>query len=116
MADIQLWPPVDMDPECVLLCTAMNTMPGIRTVESCCGHGREDEPYRIWFEAADLASLPPLLYWFMGCHCGFYGWRVMAKTDCAASPVYFMVEGPVGAFSEADEIAALILDAASSHV
>lgn len=98
----------EMDQECVALCDAMNLFPGIQTVESCCGHG--EMPYAIWFKAVDLLVLPPLLYWFDGCHCGFYGWRVIAKTDCGCSPVTFMVEGPMGeqAYHEAAEIAKLI--------
>lgn len=27
------------DPECVALCRVMNSLPGITTIESCCGHG-----------------------------------------------------------------------------
>ncbi len=54
----------NMDPECVRLCDAMNAFPGIRTVESCCGHGKK--PYRIWFKARDLLVLPRLLYYFDG--------------------------------------------------
>ena len=36
-----------LDPEVVALCEALNTLPGIETVSSCCGHGQR--PYRIWF-------------------------------------------------------------------
>jgi hypothetical protein len=36
------------DPEVVPLCQAMNALPGIKTTESCCGHGKE--PFRIWFK------------------------------------------------------------------
>jgi hypothetical protein len=111
MAGLELDPSVfklddNMDKECIKLCKAMNKMPGIRTFESCCGHGRS--PYHIWFLADSFESLPNLVYWFMGCHCGFYGWNVQVTTDCAASPVHFMVEGPIGAYEEADKIAGLI--------
>ncbi len=81
-----------IDEECIELCAAMNMMPGIHTIESCCGHG--DRPYRIWFKATGLRVLPRLLYYFDGCHCGYYDWRVIAHTDCGMSPVTFMVEGP----------------------
>lgn len=96
----------NMDPECVALCDAMNLIPGIRTYESCCGHGQS--PFWIWFDVKSLDHLPNLLYWFDPCHCGFHGWRVIVGTDCAKSPVHFYVEGPVGAFKEANEIARLI--------
>ena len=51
-----------MDPECIALCEAMNKLPGIRTTESCCGHG--ERSYHIWFKADGLESLPKLVYWF----------------------------------------------------
>jgi hypothetical protein len=92
-----------MDPECIKLCDAMNKVPGIRTIESCCGHG--ERPYRIWFKSKNLKSLPLLLYWFDRCHVGYPGWNVSVSTDCAMSPVTFMVEGPIGAYSESDDIA-----------
>jgi len=48
---IDKWPKPEgpgpaMDPECVRLCATLNALPGIRTTESCCGHG--DSRYRIW--------------------------------------------------------------------
>jgi len=97
-----------IDAECVKLCVAINLMPGIETVESCCGHGKG--PFHIWFITDNLEDLPPLLYWFDGCHCGFYGWQVIVTTDCAMSPVSFLIEGTIGeqSYTEADEIAELI--------
>ena len=64
-------PPSDMDKECVSICRAMNRVPGIRTVESCCGHGSSD--FRVWFDVDHLDYLPDLLYWFDSCHCGLWG-------------------------------------------
>lgn len=96
------------DVEVVALVDAMNLVPGIRTIESCCGHG--DYPFRIWFVTDSLEALPALLYWFDSCHCGCRDWRVIAKTDCGMSPVTFLVEGPVGAYEDADRIAAYIRD------
>ena len=103
------WSPLDdMDAECVELCKALNAVPGVRTDSSCCGHGRE--PYRVWFTVDDLTDLPFVLYWFDGCHCGHYGWRVIVTTDCGMSPAVFRVEGPVGeeSYEQANEIAALL--------
>lgn len=37
-----------MDPLCILLCDVLNSVSGIKTTESCCGHGKT--PYRIWFK------------------------------------------------------------------
>lgn len=44
-----------MDAECVDLCDALNSMKGITTNESCCGHNYQ--PYRIWFSADSLEPL-----------------------------------------------------------
>jgi hypothetical protein len=98
----------DMDKECARLCGAMNAISGVRTFESCCGHGRSK--FRVWFLAESLKCLPRLLYYFDGCHCGFYGWKVVAETDCAMSPVTFCVEGPSGreAYEQAEQIAGLL--------
>lgn len=44
-----------MDPECVALCDVLNTLPGIRTFESCCGHG--EHPFIVFFRADRHTSL-----------------------------------------------------------
>lgn len=101
-------PPSGMDAECIELCEAMNLLPGIQTIESCCGHGTDN--YRIWFQAAGLKYLPRLIYWFSPCHSGIYHWQVIAHTDCGMSPVTFMLEGTIGeqAYAESKELARLI--------
>ncbi len=95
--------PDDIDPECRALCEALNRLPGIRTTESCCGHG--ESPFRIWFMADSLDALPRVAYWFDGCHSGEYDWRIIASTDCGMSPISFMAEGPVGDYAGAEIIA-----------
>ncbi|KKN66614.1 hypothetical protein LCGC14_0469490 [marine sediment metagenome] len=40
--------PSNLDKACESLYIALNSLPGIKTKESCCGHGKC--PYRIWFE------------------------------------------------------------------
>ena len=98
--------PSDIDKECVHICDAMNQVPGIETIESCCGHG--ERPFHIWFRAENLGCLPDLLYFFDGCHSGCYHWRICAATDCGRSPAKFLVEGPIGA--QAYEEAVVIAD------
>jgi len=49
-----------MDKEVINLCDALNKLPGVRTVESCCGHGKQ--PFRIWIKVKDLSNLPPVAY------------------------------------------------------
>lgn len=44
-----------MDAECVHLCDALNSMKGVTTNESCCGHNYQ--PYRIWFTCDSLEPL-----------------------------------------------------------
>jgi len=95
-----------MDKECISLCKAINSISGLQTTESCCGHG--DTPFRVWFTTEDLDALPDLLYWLNYCHSGCSGWQVTVTTDCVKSPVSFCIEGPVGAYKEAEKIASLI--------
>ena len=40
-----------MDKECLELCDAMNALPGIRTIESCCGHS--GSPFSIFFRVVE---------------------------------------------------------------
>jgi hypothetical protein len=44
-----------MDPECIEICDALNEIPGIETMESCCGHGKFR--FSVWFKASDLSPL-----------------------------------------------------------
>ena len=98
--------PEDLDPECYELCVAINELDGIKTTESCCGHGKT--PFHVWFEAEAIADLDDLLYWFSWCHCGYRGWQVIVYTDCIKTGARFLIEGPVGGYTEANTIAALI--------
>lgn len=47
--------PMPMDAECVKLCDALNGMPGIMTIDSCCGHG--ERPFFVTFAAASMDAL-----------------------------------------------------------
>lgn len=100
--------PDDLDPEVRELCEAINALPGVATIESCCGHGKQ--PFRIWVHPAEPDDLLPLLWATDRCHSGQPGWRVVVYTDCAASFVTWMLEGPAGAYRAADAIAAVIRD------
>lgn len=78
-----------MDKECIDICKAINQIPGIRTVESCCGH--DERQYHIWFKVDNLEHLPLLLFYCDPCHVGFR-WNCLATSDCAMSPVTFLLE------------------------
>lgn len=64
-----------MDEECIHLCDALNCLPGVKTRESCCGHG--DRPFTIWFSCTSDISLRFLgrcidrRYWEFGSN-----WRI----------------------------------------
>ena len=99
----------NIDKQCRSLCKAINSISGLRTTSSCCGHGLQK--YRIWFRAIRVNNLIDLLYWIDECHCGFREWEVIASTDCAKNGVHFCLQGQQGelAYKEADRIAELIL-------
>jgi len=102
-------PPDDLDPECLDLCTAINEcVPGVVTVESCCGHG--ERPFAIWVHADSLDSLPPLLYFLDDCHTGLPGWSMTVYTDCGGGQAFLRIDGPAGAFEAADKIACHLRD------
>ena len=44
-----------MDPECIELCDALNDIDDVKTVESCCGHGRHG--FWILFKADSFKPL-----------------------------------------------------------
>lgn len=100
-----------LDPEVVNLVLALNSFPGIHTTESCCGHRQ----HRFWicFEARDLGSLPPLLYWFRHVHeeHDYHSWSVEAHTNKDQDIVLFRLTGPSGeeGYAQANELAKLIL-------
>lgn len=47
------------DPEVVELCDALNMIPTVRTLESCCGHGKE--PFLVWFTCTNMKFM-----WVLG--------------------------------------------------
>jgi hypothetical protein len=106
--------PSDMDPECVGLCEALNTLPGVTTLESCSGHG--EEPYRIWLKVERLRNLPLVAYWLQPCHSDVMRkWFMYVNPHCTVRTLYgddpavdFVVEGPAGAFDDAEQIAEAI--------
>lgn len=44
-----------MDEECVELCNALNSLSGVETKESCCGHCKDN--YKIFFSCHNNSSL-----------------------------------------------------------
>lgn len=90
--------PQDLDSACYNLCVALNYLPGIKTTDSCCGHGEAE--YRIWFKM-DSSSMGAVI--LSRCLSGRYYnyapgelrrdpvWRVyLADTE---GPVNFLLEG-----------------------
>jgi hypothetical protein len=81
-----------MDKECVDLCDTLNSMKGIETVESCCGHN--DRPYRIFFKCYDLSALRFLQSCIDGRYWG-YGdeWRITTYiSDIGPEQLTFILE------------------------
>jgi hypothetical protein len=90
-----------MDEECITLCDAMNSLPGIETLESCCGHGKNE--YRIWFNAKNNKHLSILLDIINGCHY----WNCFVNIDCDMKLFYKLQSRKIGdiAYIEAHDIA-----------
>lgn len=81
--------PEDMDVECITICDALNALPGIATIESCCGHG--EHPHRIFFTAILIEHMYPILQ-----SGSSRAWSVEARWANGNNAIYFMLEGPVG--------------------
>jgi len=83
--------PEGMDAECVDLCSTINKIEGVRTQESCCGHG--ENPFRIWVDTNELDRHFALLLWALDkCHTGVPSWRCTAYTDCLGDDVSLLIE------------------------
>jgi len=111
---MQAWPPVDLDPECRLLCEAVNSLSGLRTYESCCGHGIH--PFWVFFYARGgqaVYSLADLGFWLDKRHCGISGWHceldAPEQTWRGRRRSSFLIVGPPGDYEGANEIASLII-------
>ena len=83
----------DFDQECLTLCDALNCIPGIRTFESCCGHGKH--PFGIWMTAESINALYPLARCTQA-HTTSLTWILEVQdTDTQDMPVIFYLHSPV---------------------
>src|SRR5437867_4299076 len=110
-----------MDKEIIPLCDAINTLPGLETVQSCYGH--EKFPMRIFFAFKgksmnrSLESLGMLHYsirHYDNKDCHLKRWRIEAQSDCAAMPAYFMIESittGIEAYKDSLKIAKMLKNA-----
>jgi hypothetical protein len=95
----------------VAMVLALNSFDGVRTTESCCGHGHH--AFTIEFSVEKIEDLLPLLYWFRKGGIPEHphtDWEIRVSTD-AAERIEFQLKGPRGdrAYKEAVEIAEAIL-------
>ena len=106
--------PDDMDPECINICNAINELPCIQTVESCCWHG--NHPFRIWIhirKGYEEHHLADLLWSLDKCHTGVSSWHCTIYTDCVGDRVSYLIESESEgsqAYAEADVIADTVRD------
>lgn len=88
-------PPDNMDPECVELCKAMNALPGIKTYESCCGHG--EYPFWVWFDVTDFEARGLLTLSRLLCRNYFSefaeNWQVVMDHRDTGPQLCFRLEG-----------------------
>lgn len=78
--------PSDMDPECISLCSKLNELDGIETVESCCGHLKNT--YDIWFTCQDFVSLAILSRAVDKRYAGTNKLWVVLSETCDNRPTY----------------------------
>jgi len=82
-----------IDKECISLCNTLNSIPGIKTFESCCGHG--EAPFRIWFTAEKIEDLlVPIISTNTT-----PGYSIIIEFTESPLKVIFLLEGPVGEYN-----------------
>jgi len=81
--------PSDMDVECIPLCDALNSLPGIQTSESCCGHGSHN--FGVAFKCNSFESLAKIAEL-----CHDYDWFIEVVWENGSETLYFWLEGPIG--------------------
>jgi hypothetical protein len=103
-----------LDKECINLVGALNSIRGIQTRESCCGHA--EESFYVIFKIKKLESLIYLLksidnkYWENMKSRGFKNWNCsVVSPEKIGRPILFKLDsgslvGPV-AYKQADKIA-----------
>lgn len=97
--------PDDIDPESIALCDALNSLPGIRTCSSCCGHGKRS--HRVFFTADNPQDVEPIRQAIEG-----RAWRIEQARRKGVDILYFMLQGPAGPpdmVGGADELAGRVL-------
>lgn len=105
--------PFDMDTECIDLCVALNSLPGIETVNSCCGHGKQ--PYWIWFDVdysqrglLTLSRLTSINYYPRISR----KWKIFVDHRDTFPQLTYRLEGPKGkdGYESSKEFASLIME------
>ena len=99
-----------MDPECIPLCDAINLYPGFETTESCCGHG--EHPFWIFIKIDSLENLnlPLFVRAFNHSYNGVDSkWTIQLGVGESVEKAYFLIEGPIGRFDDANKIAECLI-------
>lgn len=96
-----------MDPECISICNALNSLPEIKTTSSCCGHG--EDPFCVFFTAWGWRGLSFLgrcinySYWQYG-----FDWDVLlSSTDIKEAGANFLLQSTCRgeeAYSQAEDL------------
>ena len=89
-----------VDDEVIPLCDALNALTGIETISSCCGHGYA--PFRVYFTAANLDSLRPILVAIDESEI----WRLRVSMATGNMEIYFALDGQKESYTEANYLAA----------
>ena len=104
--------PPDIDDGCVLLCTAINSIPCLHTYESCCGHGIE--PFHIWFLCHNLGYLHHLLDFIA--KSGKPGWKCEATLTSTGALAFMLSHHAMEDFADVGELAGFIICEAEDHL
>jgi len=88
-----------VDGEVVSLCEALNSLEGIETISSCCGHGYA--PFRVYFVAKSLDDLRPILAAIDESEI----WTLRVSMATGNMKIYFALDGQKGSYDAANVLA-----------
>lgn len=107
--------PKDMDKECIPLCQEINDIPGLKTNESCSGHGRHPMFITLTHKTVKERTFIILMRALSERYGCPLGWKVEIKdTDLPEKPFYILITSTsIGekAYKEADIIVKNIIHA-----
>jgi len=106
-----------MDKECIPLCDAINNIPGLRTVGSCSGHGKN--PFRIYMEGKSVQhrNFLILMRALDRRYGGPWEWQIqLITTDMTEDPMRVLISSESSVGEAAYQQSLQVVDSIKVHL